>query len=178
LGIQKCNNKNMENEIIIKPKFIINDYFKVSLFLFVTSRAFLFLTIADLLFVGYFTYYHYIGFYSFSDLMLIWFIAMVFWPALILLSMYVKTKRILADPRLKEDISFTFNNTMLVDSGQNYSRTFFWSELLQIKETKNFFLIYITKYMVKVIRKVDLKENQYEDLKELFSSLPIKKSLK
>jgi hypothetical protein len=101
-----------------------------------------------------------------------------FLASAILLSMYVKTKRILADPRLKEDISFTFNKTMLIDSGQNYSRTFFWSELLQIKETKNFFLIYITKYMVKVIRKVDLKENQYEDLKELFSSLPIKKSLK
>jgi hypothetical protein len=40
------------------------------------------------------------------------------------------------------------------------------------------FLIYIDKKHAKVIRKADLKDNQYNELKELFSSLPIKKSLK
>jgi len=55
---------------------------------------------------------------------------------------------------------------------------YFWKDIFKIVEKNDWFLIYITKNMAKVIRKADLKDNQYKELKELFGSLNIKKSLK
>ena len=55
---------------------------------------------------------------------------------------------------------------------------YFWKDIFKIEEKNDWFLIYITKDMAKVIRKADLKDNQYNELKELFNSLNIKKSLK
>ena len=55
---------------------------------------------------------------------------------------------------------------------------FLYPQLKKVVEKKEWFLIYIEKNTAKVIRKADIKDNQYNELKELFNSLNIKKSLK
>ncbi|WP_396155960.1 YcxB family protein [Flavobacterium sp.] len=47
-----------------------------------------------------------------------------------------------------------------------------------MKETKKWFLIYQKKNTALPIIKTDLKDNQYNEIKELFNSINIKKSLK
>jgi hypothetical protein len=168
----------MEKEIVIKPHFVFKDYFKVNLFLFLHSSSLAIFIIVDILFLGYLTYCYTVGIFALSDLLLIYFISFILYPLLILLLKYIQTKRSLEDPRLKEDITFKINKSNFKDIGQSYSRNFNFNEMLKIKETKHFFFFYITKYMVKIVRKADLKDNQYHELKALFNSLTIKKSLK
>jgi len=51
-----------------------------------------------------------------------------------------------------------------------------WKESFQIKETDKWFLLYLNKTSALPIIKEDLKDNQYNELKQLFNSLDIKKS--
>ena len=168
----------MEKEIVIKPNFAVSDFFKLNLFLYVTSIGFFIFLIIEILILSFFTYNFIIGKFELFDILLIYFISLILYPMFICLMKYIQTKRSLEDPRLKENITFKFNKEQLEDIGESYSRKFKYSELLKIKETKGFFLIYITKQMIKPIIKADLKDNQYNELKELFNSLKIKKSLK
>jgi hypothetical protein len=50
--------------------------------------------------------------------------------------------------------------------------------MYQIKETKSWLLIYVQKNSAFPIIKSELKNNEYNELKELFNSIDIKKSLK
>jgi hypothetical protein len=168
----------MDKEIVIKPSFVFKDYLNINIFLFLRSPQIFVFIIIDVLFISYFTYYYSLGSIALFELQLIYFASLVLYPIFIYFLKYIQTKRSLEDPRLKEDITFRINQTNLIDFGQSYSRNYTFSEMLKIMETKHFFLFYITKHMVKIIRKADLKENQYNELKELFNSLNIKKSLK
>ena len=157
----------MDKEIIIKPHFVFKDYFKVNLYLFTNSinGAFSLIIILSVLVYG--TYFYSIGSLSLTDLILLLIYLFVIIPIVYLLINFIKTKRTLADPRLKEDITFKINKTNFIDFGQSYSRIFTFTEMLKIIETKHFFLFYITKHMVKVVRKADLKDNQYNELKAI-----------
>lgn len=62
--------------------------------------------------------------------------------------------------------------------GDSFNMKFFWKDLKKITEKKDWFLIYLEKNSAKVLNKSDLKNNQYNELKQLFNSIDIKKSLK
>ena len=65
---------------------------------------------------------------------------------------------------------------------ENYIKSFdikyFWKDIVKLEEKNDLFLIYVKKNQAKFIKKSDLKNNQYNELKALFNSLNIKKSLK
>ena len=97
---------------------------------------------------------------------------------MILFSVYKLTQTRLSNVKLKENIFIKFNTQYLENVGDSFNMKYFWKDIFKIVERKEWFLIYIDKKCAKVIRKADLKYNQYNELKELFSSLHIKKSLK
>ena len=164
----------MDKEIIIKPNFIFKDYLRVNYYLLINSRYGLIMSIIIFLVLGYYCFGVINGTISVFDIIFFLIIILFLIPTL----MYIKTKRALSDPRLKENIQFKINKSNFSDIGQSYHINYKLCDLIKLKETKNFFLFFITNHMVKVIRKADLKDNQYNELKELFSSLNIKKSLK
>lgn len=89
----------------------------------------------------------------------------------------VKTK-FKEDPKNKETIYHILNNDYFEVKGDSFGTKYFWKDLFKIEEVKSFFLVFMTKNTFLVINKSDLKDNQYNELKELFNSIDIKKSLK
>ena len=87
-------------------------------------------------------------------------------------------KNILSNKKNNEFQAITFSENSYLQEGETFKIENFWSEIYQIKETKSWFLIYQKKNAAFPIIKEDLKDNQYNELKELFYSLNIKKSLK
>jgi hypothetical protein len=79
---------------------------------------------------------------------------------------------------LKEDIIIRFKKEYFEETGQTFSVKYSWSEIFKIIEKKEWFLIFLEKNKALPIIKTDLKDNQYIEIKELFNSLNVKKSLK
>ncbi|WP_394759347.1 YcxB family protein [Flavobacterium sp.] len=99
-------------------------------------------------------------------------------PIVVLFSTFSITKTRLSNIKLKENIFIKFNNEYIEDVGESFNMKYYWKDIYKLVEKNDWFLIYIDKKCAKVIRKDDLKDNQYNELKELFNSLNIKKSLK
>jgi YcxB-like protein len=103
--------------------------------------------------------------------------------ALIWFFIYYKTvstmkKSIQNNRRNFENQKMILNQNSYIQEGETFKVESFWNEIFQIKETKSWFLIYPNKNSATPILKSDLKDNQYNELKALFNSLNIKKSLK
>jgi len=87
-------------------------------------------------------------------------------------------KNILSNKKNFELQTITFNTKSYIQEGETFKIENFWNETYQIKETKKWFLIYQKKNTALPIIKTDLKDNQYNEIKELFNSLNINKNLK
>ena len=87
-------------------------------------------------------------------------------------------KNLLSNKRNFETQKITFTRNSYIQQGETFRVENFWNEIYKIKETKEWFLIYSKKNIAFPIPKSDLLNNQYNELKELFNSLNIKKSLK
>ncbi|MGC4040362.1 MAG: YcxB family protein [Flavobacterium sp.] len=87
-------------------------------------------------------------------------------------------KNILNNKRNFETQSITFDKESYTQQAETFKIESFWSETYQIKETSDWFLIYPKKNSAMPIVKSDLSPEEYNSLKTLFNSLPIKKSLK
>ncbi|WP_460573999.1 YcxB family protein [Flavobacterium koreense] len=103
---------------------------------------------------------------------------LLLFPIALIFAIYRFTKKTLSNIKLKENINIKFNSESFEDIGETFNMKYFWKDIFKIVEKRDWFLIYITNDVAKVIRKADLKDNQYNELKELFGSLNIKKSLK
>lgn len=95
-----------------------------------------------------------------------------------LLTYKAAKKQINNNPRIKEDISYIFNMEYFQEKGETFEVKHFWKNILKIVEKKDMFLFYIGKNRAMLLQKADLKDNQYNELKQLFNSIDIKKSLK
>ena len=87
-------------------------------------------------------------------------------------------KSLLANKRNFETQKITFNGNLYKQQAETFAVESFWNETYQIEETKDWFLIYPRKNSALPIVKSDLTEDEYQELKTLFNSLPVKKSLK
>jgi hypothetical protein len=166
----------MEKEIIIEPKFVFKEYFKVNLYLAFSTLLFkviLILNICALFFILVGTFLKTTNNLSFEP-----FIIITLYSIILIFFIYTKTKKSLKNPKIKEAIKLKFNNSFFEEVGETYNIKYNWKEIYNIKETNKWFLIFIQKKQAKVIVISDLKDNQYNELKELFGSLNIKKSLK
>ncbi|WP_426486275.1 YcxB family protein [Flavobacterium sp. 2] len=87
-------------------------------------------------------------------------------------------KEINHNPRIKEDIKYIFNIEYFQEKGETFEVKHFWKNIVKIVEKKDMFLFYLNKNRAILLQKTDLKGNQYDELKQLFNSINIKKSLK
>ncbi len=170
----------MTKEIIIKPNYVFKDYFRLNLYMII-RKPFVVIIISFTLLIFIFSSLGYLisnnRAYIFNSLKPFYAFSILF-PSLIIFRIYRFTKKSLENPKLKENINIKLNNEFIEDNGETFNMKYFWKDIFKIVEKKSWFLIYIDKKFAKVIRKADLKDNQYNELKELFSSLIIKKSLK
>ncbi len=168
----------MVKEIIIKPSFDVNSTIKVTLHVLFgdnKSKIIFFLILfgvsSNIISNIILNKKQEIDIYSF--LMVIFFLT-----SIIFFSYRGIKKKLLSNPRLKENIFYILNNEYFQEKGDSFEIKHYWKNIVKVVEKKDFFLIYIAKNAALFIRKIDLKENQYDELKELFNSLDIKKSLK
>ena len=168
----------MEKEIVIKPNFIFKDYFKVNLYEYWNRPSFKIVSIAISIIIILNIINFSINEISLEEIFSSSFLFILFYPLIVIFSVYRYTKKILSSPKLKENISISFNSNYLEDVGESFNMKYYWKDLKKIIEKKEWFLIYVENNCPKVIRKADLKDNQYSDLKNLFNSINIKKSLK
>lgn len=167
----------MEKEIIIKPKYELKDYFKVNLYLAFSTlpyKIFSFFIIFMFLLMLVNILLGTMNELLFESVHLI----IIIYPFIAIYLIYFRTKKSLQNPKLKEAVTMKFNNSFFEEIGQTYNIKYDWKEIYSIKETNKWFLIFIQKKQVKAIIKSELKDNQYNELKELINSLNIKKSLK
>jgi hypothetical protein len=167
----------MEKEIIINPKYELKEYFKVNLYLAfstLTYKIFSFFIIIIFLLMLVNILLGTMNELLFEPVHLI----IIIYPFIAIYLIYLRTKKSLQNPKLKEAVTMKFNNSFFEEIGQTYNIKYDWKEIYSIKETNKWFLIFIQKKQAKVIIKSDLKDNQYNELKELLSLLNIKKSLK
>ena len=168
----------MDKEIIVKPHFVFKDYFRANLFLAVNKPFFYIIFLLTVFFLSFDIYYMIQGSKSFIELLYFPDAIFSLLPIIIVFTVFKQTKARLSYVKLKENIFIKFNNEYLEDVGESFNMKYFWKDIFKIVEKKDWFLIYIDKKCAKIIRKADLKDNQYNEVKELFSSLNIKKSLK
>ena len=168
----------MDKEIVVKPHFVFKDYFRANLFLAVNKPFFYIIFPLTVFFLCFDVYYMIQGSKSFIELLYFPDAIFILLPIIIVFTVFKQTKARLSYVKLKENIFIKFNNEYLEDVGESFNMKYFWKDIFKIVEKKDWFLIYIDKKCAKIIRKADLKDNQYNEVKELFSSLNIKKSLK
>ncbi|MDI9309609.1 MAG: YcxB family protein [Limnohabitans sp.] len=104
-------------------------------------------------------------------------IVIVIWTYIYFRSIHTAKKRIISNSKNFENITLTVNKDSFIQEGQTFKIQNFWKEINKIKETKEWYLIFQNQNSAIPIFKKDLSENQNNDLKELFNSLDIKKSL-
>lgn len=171
----------MEKEIIIKNNFSVKTYTKAVLsvifpqwIVWISVLLYIFLLInAIRLITNECTSEH----FDISNLMRTEIFAL-FFPILLY---YIFIRSIKTnfdkDSKNKEIVYHILTNDSFEIKGESFSTKHLWTNLLMIKEVKDFFIVYITKNSFLIINKSDLKDNQYQELKNLFTSIDIKKSL-
>lgn len=169
----------MEKEIIVKPSFNISSAMKATYYILWKPWYYIFFSF--LLFAAFFG----LADYFFSTLDNPNKDFPTFGLVIIILPFFVYftirkaiKKQITENPRIKEDISYIFNNEYLQEKGETFEVKHFWKNLIKIVEKKDMFLFYTTKNRGILLQRIDLKDNQYSELKQLFNSIDIKKSLK
>ncbi|GAB3711235.1 hypothetical protein GCM10028861_04780 [Flavobacterium koreense] len=168
----------MDKEIVIKPNFVFKDYFKVYLYLFFCKKIFKAILVFYVILVLIFIFQFGISNFNLMELFSASYLFLLLFPIALIFAIYRFTKKTLSNIKLKENINIKFNSESFEDIGETFNMKYFWKDIFKIVEKRDWFLIYITNDVAKVIRKADLKDNQYNELKELFGSLNIKKSLK
>ncbi len=168
----------MEKEIIIEPKFDVKTTFKATLLVFFSSKNFLYILFIMILFTFSFfgkNIFEETNFFSILQPI----IFILFFLSILTFSIYRNSKKqIINNSRLEENIVYVLNNEYFQEKGESFEVKHFWKNVIKVVEKKEFFLIYVTKNKANFIKKSDLKDNQYNELKELLSSINIKKSFK
>ena len=93
-------------------------------------------------------------------------------------TMSTMKKNILKNKKNLETQQIIFKSNSFIQEGETFKIQNFWKDCYQIKETNEWFLIYLQKNSALPIIKANLNNNQNDELKLLFNSLNIKKSLK
>ncbi len=172
----------MEKEIIIEYKPNADTLTKVSKYLLFRMRF-----VKFIIFIFFFVLLQNIALsatqsvtnikWDFLDLLPFAMVILV-WITIYFLTIYSIKKNILKNKKNLESQKITITKDSFTQEAESFKIENFWKESFQIKETKDWFLIYLNKTSALPIIKEDLKENQYNELKQFFNSIDIKKSLK
>ena len=79
--------------------------------------------------------------------------------------------------RYYNDVTITLSKENFKTEGKDFQNTNKWENYYKIKETKDWFLIFIDKHQAHVIEKSQIKEFSQEDLKKFFRLLSPKRKV-
>jgi hypothetical protein len=159
----------MNKEIVIKPNYIFADYYKIYLSLYFNKLSNKIISTIIILITIFNIYSVLNKDVQFSEIFSTSFTILISYPFLIFFIKYKQTKIILNNPKLKENILIKLNQAGYEFTGESYNIKYNWKEIKKITEKKDWFILNISKNDFKLIRKADLKNNQYEELKNLFN---------
>ncbi|WP_298116076.1 hypothetical protein [Flavobacterium sp.] len=172
----------MEKEIVISYKSNIDNLMKVTKYLLLRLPLFKFILLAIILLL---VTNNLPGLYkesaqdkNFFIAMLPYSIVALVWVFIIYRLLSSSKENLLKNKKNFELQKITFKKDSYIQEGETFKIENFWNETYQIKETKSWFLIYPKKNSAFPIIKADLIDNQYNELKELFSSIDIQKKFK
>jgi hypothetical protein len=96
------------------------------------------------------------------------------------LTIYAAKKTYRNNQRYYQDTVFTFNEESLKIVGKDFENSVPWTNYKRIKETQDWFLIYVNHNQAQIIDKTVLNGQQIQNLKDLFRTLvpKIKVSIK
>ncbi len=167
----------MNNKITIHPTFPLDETIKAQLKLYFTSWSFkrMLIYLVIMLVI--------LGINVFKNKNIDPFIALgPLFILILVVVLYFLTrnrikKAILANPRLKEKITFTFSKDAFIEKGETFEVHHEWSEYQKIKETKDYFFLYANTKSAIILKKEDFK-NQLSHFKKLTLKTPIKANFK
>jgi hypothetical protein len=172
----------MREEYIIHQSLDEKTLIKVSAKILTGGRLFIYLIIF-LLFVGINFYTDTLN-YEDGEIDLVSYIPLVI-PFIVVAGIWYSTKKTILknykkNPRYYNNITFTLSQESFKIEGKDYHNINQWENYSKIKETRDWFLIYINKYQAHVIDKAQIKDFTMDELKSFFISLKpkIKVSLK
>jgi len=167
----------MNNSITIHPKFPLEETIKAQLKFYYNGWSFkrmIIYLVVMLVILG-------INIFKNEKVDLLIMLGPLFIVAIILFSHFSTKNRIkkaiLENPRLKEKITFTFNKDQFIEKGETFEVNHEWSEYQKIKETKDYFFLYVNTKSAILLKKEDFK-NQLSQFKELMLSISIKTDFK
>ena len=159
----------MEKEIVIKPNYVFWDYFKINLFIYVNKMSYYIIISLSFIFILFDIYYINTGQKKLIEIFKFPSIVFLLLPLIIFLSVYRITKHSFSNKKLKEDIKIIINSQNIKYKGDTFNIKYNWYNFIKIKETKNWFLFYINKKQVQVIRKKDLTQDKLNFIKVIFN---------
>jgi len=73
--------------------------------------------------------------------------------------------------RYYRNISFTLTQDHVKSEGEGYNNTYKWEEIVKVKETRNWYLIFINKHQSLIIHKSNIDLKQQEMLNNILVSI-------
>ena len=175
----------MNKDIIIKPKFVVKDYFLVNLGLYAKMPA---VWVLPIIFIYLLIIKDYLEMQSDNylarpsdDLFPYLQIGVLFVVlALMIYFVYYSTKRMLTkNPRLNENLQYILNTEFISEKGESFEMKHFWKDIYKIEERERWYLIYLNKTRAFVLRKEDFESKEQEiAFRVLIESINVKKKLK
>lgn len=175
----------MNKDIIIKPTFVVKDYFLVNLGLYAKIPV---LWILPIILIYLLIVKDYLEMQSenyiarpsddlFPYLQIVVLIVVI---ALMIYFIYYSTKRMLTkNPRLNENLQYIFNAEFITEKGETFEMKHFWKDVNKVEEKDRWYLIYLQKTRAFVIRKEDFESKEQEiAFRTLIESINVKKKLK
>lgn len=87
-------------------------------------------------------------------------------------------KNIDKNPRIKEVVNYTVNQSFIEEKGESFSVKHYWNNLNKIEETDKWFLIFVNRHQSLPIFKNQINSETIDQLRLIFNGIDIKKKLK
>ena len=106
-----------------------------------------------------------------------------FWFFICIVSIFILTmvrlrKAYFSNKRFQENLSYTFTNEKIHTKGETFEEEFIWSSVYSVNENKNWFMIYLSSYLMKIIPKKDFTKEQISELRNIIRSNQVKAKLR
>lgn len=166
----------IQKEVIIKQTLTEKTLTKASAYILYSSRIKYYILLLLFLFTFNATSAHWTGIEpKANDLGFIPLIILVVVAILVILNLANRSKKSFRkNPRYYTNIVFTVNETEFKTEGENFLNSCKWEDLVKIKSTKNWHLIYFNKMQASIIDRSQLDAWQEDELKDIFNSIKTK----
>ncbi|MDV6168831.1 YcxB family protein [Flavobacterium sp. DG1-102-2] len=166
----------MTKEVIIKQSLTEKTLTKVSMYILYSGRTKYYLLLVLFIFTFNATSAYWTGIEpAENELGFIPLITMIIVVVSLFFNLANRSKKSFKkNPRYYTNLVFTINETEFKTEGENFLNACKWEDLVKIKSTKKWHLIYFNKMQASIIDRSQLDTLQEGELKEIFNSIKSK----